>query len=321
MNVINKRKKTKKHTTSIENNAIEIIDIDGQNTQNPKKSDNILIDENETENKLNNNIEEVPNNINIYNNKDYYLYVTHEKDFKPFPLWLSIIVLIVNIFLPGFGTFISICGVNSCNIRCKLIFRACIQFITIPFFLTGWFLALSQSILFIQSRNYNSFEEFLSKMRNNEVLLFIGKEDECCLTCTKKCSNQCDCCNYCCGECCKNFCKYFSKIIDFIRKIVFCFTYNFSHCVPCYSWYVCVFNSRLVYLACYITIGCLTIITETCCKKKEEKGKEKKKEEPKIQLEYEAPESFTLKYREHYLIDIGKMYGEKDIIYEQKGLG
>ena len=311
------RKNLKKNSTNLKNNSIEINDInEPQNTENSKKTF-----KNNTEQ---NNIEDVPtNNINIYKNNDYYLYVTHEKNFKPFPLWLAIIVLIINLFLPGFGTFISICGVNSCNIRCKLIFRACIQFITIPFFLTGWFLALSQSILFIQSRNYKSFEDFLSEKRNNEVLLFIGKEDECCLICTKKCSNQCDCCNYCCGECCQNYCKYFSKIIDFIRKIVFCFTYHCSHCIPCYSWYVCVLNSKLVYSSCYcfccILTCILTCIMGLCSNKKEEK--EKKNKEPKVQLEYETPSTFTKNFREAYLIKIGTFYGEKDIIYEQKGLG
>ena len=279
-----------------------------------------------------NNVDEVPvrgdyeevtenamnNYTSIYDNSKNNECVTHEKDFKPFPLWLSIIVLILNIFLPGFGTFISICGVNSCNIRCKLIFRACIQFITIPFFLTGWFLALSQSILFIQSRNYKSFEEFLSKMRNNEVLLYLGKKEECCVICTKQCSNQCDCCNYCCGECCKNYCKYFFLITDMIRKIIFCITYNFSHCIPCYSWYICVFNSRIIYFACYCAVGCITAMANAC--KKDDEKKEKPKKE-KVLYQYEPPEKLTFKYREKYLINIGEKYGEKDIIYEQKGLG
>ena len=317
MNVINRRKSSKKYSTKINKNQIEIVDYENQTEQ--KKEDL------ENKNNVINNYEEVPtisNNINIYKNPENYEYVTHEKDYKPFPLWLSIIVLILNIFLPGLGTFISICGVNSCNIRCKLMFRACIQFITIPFFLTGWFLALSQSILFIKSRNYESFEDFLCKERNNEVLLFIGKEDEFCEICNKKCSYQCDCCNYCCGECCQIFCKYFSKTLDFIRKIIFFFTYNFSHCIPCYSWYVCVLNSRLVYSCCYICCGFYTCIINCICKNREkEKEENQRQKEPKILLKYETPAGLTLQTREKYLVLIGERYGEKNIIYEQKGLG
>ena len=314
MNTI-KKKPSKKHSTQINKNEIEINDYENPTEQRKENSENKNI------------YEEVPtsnnNNIKIYKNRENYEYVTHEKEYKPFPLCLSILVLILNIFLPGFGTFISICGVNSCNIRCKLIFRACIQFITIPFFLTGWFLALSQSILFIKSRKYKSFEEFLYKERNNEVLLFIGKEDEFCEICNKKCSNQCDCCNYCCGECCQGFCKHFSKIFDLIRKIIFFFTYNFSHCIPCYSWYVCVLNSQIVYYSLYCCIGCCTCIINCIGKLLEEKKNKEneKKKEPKILFNYETPDSLTFEFREKYLIRIGESYGEKNIIYEQKGLG
>ena len=319
MNVIIRKKSSKKYSTQINKNEIEIIDYENQTEQKRENSEN-------NNNEIN-NYEEVPtsnnnNNIKIYKNRENYEYVTHEKEYKPFPLCLSILVLILNIFLPGFGTFISICGVNSCNVRCKLIFRACIQFITIPFFLTGWFLALSQSILFIKSRKYKSFEEFLYKERNNEVLLFIGKEDEFCEICNKKCSNQCDCCNYCCGECCQGFCKHFSKTLDLIRKIIFFFTYNFSHCIPCYSWYVCVLNSKIVYYYLYCCIGCFTCIINCISKLGEKKNeKNERKKEPKVLLEYETPDSLTLEFREKYLINIGEKYGEKNIIYEQKGLG
>lgn len=89
---------------------------------------------------------------------------------KPFPCCLAYTCFIINLFLPGIGTMIGVCGMNDKNMKIAYICSGCCQLVTFVC-LVGWCYALCTSILYIMASGANEpFESYLaSKKRKEEV--------------------------------------------------------------------------------------------------------------------------------------------------------
>lgn len=103
-----------------------------------------------------------------------------KKKYAQFPLWLAIIVLIINLVLPGIGTFIATARVTDRTYINFYCLSGLCQFLTF-ICIIGWVFALIHSITFISvACSHKSVEEYLasaevqnkpmSKMSNRNII-------------------------------------------------------------------------------------------------------------------------------------------------------
>lgn len=91
-----------------------------------------------------------------------------KKEYTIFPLWLAIIVLIINIILPGIGTFIATAKVTDRTYISFYCFSGLCQFLTF-ICIIGWVFALIHSITFISAACAGkSIEDYLVFVDNKK---------------------------------------------------------------------------------------------------------------------------------------------------------
>lgn len=87
---------------------------------------------------------------------------------KPFPCCLAYTCFIINLFLPGIGTMIGVCGMNDKNMKIAYICSGCCQLVTFVC-IVGWCYALCTSILYIMASGANEpFESYLASKKQKE---------------------------------------------------------------------------------------------------------------------------------------------------------
>ena len=87
---------------------------------------------------------------------------------KPFPCCLAYTCFIINLFLPGIGTMIGVCGMNDKNMKIAYICSGCCQLVTFVC-IVGWCYALCTSILYIMASGANEpFESYLATKKQKE---------------------------------------------------------------------------------------------------------------------------------------------------------
>ena len=87
---------------------------------------------------------------------------------KPFPCCLAYTCFVINLFLPGIGTMIGVCGMNDRNVKIAYICSGCCQLFTF-ICLIGWCFALCTSILYIMASGSNEpFESFLAEKKEKK---------------------------------------------------------------------------------------------------------------------------------------------------------
>lgn len=109
----------------------------------------------------------------INNNQNIIISETKEdleKEGKPFPLWLAIIVLILNLIWPGTGTLIASCTIHNGNLRGHF-FCAGMSQLFLALILIGWCYGIYTSCFFLSAAMAgNDLYDFYRSNHSGSVL-------------------------------------------------------------------------------------------------------------------------------------------------------